>query len=99
GARALDRPQSGAIHPLTLLLSQYRGVRSTFVSPPALRLPADVAQPLRDRLVPFDETDDLARGMTADVFYVNRLQEERFEHREVFEHWPRKVTRRRGRVE
>jgi len=98
-AMGLDPLQSRAIHSLTLLLSQYRGVRFTFVSPPALRLPPHLAQHLRDRLVPFDETDDLGRGLAADVFYVNRLQEERFADHEMFEHWRRQLTLRREMVE
>lgn len=98
-AMGLDPLQSRAIHSLTLLLSQYRGVRFTFISPPALRLPAHLAQHLRDRQIPFEETDDLSKGLTADVFYVNRLQEERFADREVFEHWRSRLTLRRAMVE
>ena len=98
-AMGLDPLQSRAIHSLTLLLSQYRGVPFTFISPPALRLPAYLAQHLRERLIPFEETDDLSRGLTADVFYVNRLQEERFADREVFEHWRSRLTLRRAMVE
>ena len=45
----------------------------------------DLRELLRKRGVSYDETEDLSRGVEADILYMNRLQEERFEDHGEFE--------------
>ena len=50
-----------------------------FVSPEALRMPAEISMRLRAEGVEFEETEDLALAMRkADVLYMTRIQKERF---------------------
>jgi aspartate carbamoyltransferase len=50
-----------------------------FVAPDALSMPADITAGLRECGIPVEETDDLELGLAqADVFYMTRIQKERF---------------------
>jgi aspartate carbamoyltransferase len=50
-----------------------------FVAPEALKMPADITVGLRERGISVEETTDLELGLTqADVFYMTRIQKERF---------------------
>jgi aspartate carbamoyltransferase catalytic subunit len=66
---------------LVLLLSQYPGVRLTFVAPPVVQMGADILGLLDSRGVPYGVTDSLtAVAPLADVLYQTRIQKERFEN-------------------
>ena len=66
---------------LVLLLSQYPGVRLTFVAPPVVQMGADILALLDDRGVPYGVTDNLTSVVpSADVLYQTRIQKERFEN-------------------
>lgn len=53
--------------------------RLVFVSPDALRMPAEILDGLRRAGVPFEETPDLPAAIRgADVLYMTRIQKERF---------------------
>jgi aspartate carbamoyltransferase len=84
-AFACDPLHSRTIRSLALVLSQYKGNRFLFISPPSLRISEDLRSILQGRGVPFEETTDLQRGTEADILYMNRLQEERFPNRAEFE--------------
>ena len=84
-AFACDPLHSRTIRSLALTLSQYKGTRFTFVSPPSLKASPDFLQKLKSRGVPYEEVSDLAAGTAADILYMNRLQEERFEDKSEFE--------------
>ena len=73
------------IHSLLPLLSLYRGVTITLVSPVQLRLPAKYTRYLVARGVSFSETEKLAASIrAADVVYVTRVQRERFASEEDY---------------
>ncbi len=57
-----------------------------FVSPEALRMPAEILESLKARGVAFTETTDLAAAIKdADVLYMTRIQKERFTDPEEYE--------------
>ncbi len=84
-AFACDPLHSRTIRSLALILSQYPGNRFTFVGPESLKPGPALLQVLEERRVPYDITTDLRAGTNADVLYMNRLQEERFEDHAEFE--------------
>lgn len=80
-----DSLQSRSIHSLSRLLAQYPGNRFTFIGPEELFPSDDLLDELRGQGVECllqSELDSLAEF---DVVYVNRLQEERFPDRALFE--------------
>jgi aspartate carbamoyltransferase catalytic subunit len=80
-----DPLHSRTIRSLAVTLSQYKGNRFTFIGPESLRMSDDLRNTLSKRGIEFTETTDLAKGIEADILYMNRLQEERFLTREEFE--------------
>lgn len=84
-AFACDPLHSRTIRSLALILSQYPGNRFTFVGPESLKPGPALLRVLEERRVPYDLTTDLRAGTNADVLYMNRLQEERFEDHAEFE--------------
>jgi len=67
------------IHSLLPLLSLYRGVKITLVSPEKLRLPPRYIRGLKEKAIKFTETEKLDASIrAADVVYVTRVQRERF---------------------
>ena len=91
-AVACDPKHSRTIRSLVRVMSQYSGNRFTLISPENLRLGDDLRQTLEEREVPFEETNDLSHGTDADVLYMNRLQEERFEDHDEFERLRKQLT-------
>lgn len=74
-----DLKHGRTVRSLARLLGLCRDARVVFVSPPALRIGADVREYLQARGVDFKETDDLAAALrVADVVYQTRIQKERF---------------------
>ncbi len=74
------------IHSLLPLLSLYKDVEVSLISPPSLRLPEKYTRELTERGVSFVETDRLAWAIErADVLYVTRVQRERFASDEEYE--------------
>src|SRR3989344_2823067 len=84
-AFACDPLHSRTIRSLALTLSQYKGTRFTFISPPSLKASPDLLKKLKERGVSCEEVSDLKAGANADILYMNRLQEERFEDKSEFE--------------
>ncbi|KAJ3328049.1 hypothetical protein HDU76_010674 [Blyttiomyces sp. JEL0837] len=73
-----DLKNGRTVHSLVKLLSLY-DVKLNYVSPPSLRLPADIKEELAKHGVPQFETHDLNQVIsTTDVLYVTRIQKERF---------------------
>ena len=71
---------------LALLLSQYPGVRLTFVAPAVVQMRADILALLDSRGVPYSQTESLQEVVAkADVVYQTRIQKERFENPAVVE--------------
>lgn len=69
------------VHSLAKLLSLFKDIHFTFVSPAELKMPAYVVDFLRERGHTVKETTDLIAGVAnSDVIYATRIQEERFEN-------------------
>jgi len=65
---------------LVLLLSQFPGVRMSFVAPDVVQIGADIRALLDERGVPYRLSDSLhAVVPEADVIYQTRIQKERFD--------------------
>lgn len=63
---------------LAYLLSKFDDVKLIFVSPRNLRMKPDLLAHLREHQVPFEQTTDMARALSAaDVVYWTRVQTER----------------------
>jgi aspartate carbamoyltransferase catalytic subunit len=73
------------VHSLATALSRFAGVRMVFISPEELRVPAYLADALRQAGVPFTETDSLDAAIGGlDVLYMTRVQRERFFNEEDY---------------
>ncbi|HLD08254.1 MAG TPA: aspartate carbamoyltransferase [Candidatus Peribacterales bacterium] len=84
-AFACDPLHSRTIRSLALILSQYEGNKFTFIGPESVKPGPAFLEVLAQRNIPCVVTTDLRVGTDADVLYMNRLQEERFEDRAEFE--------------
>ncbi|MFZ2958188.1 MAG: aspartate carbamoyltransferase [Candidatus Ozemobacteraceae bacterium] len=72
-----DLKYSRTVHSLVQALAHFEGIKFTFVSPDALRLPGENRKVIPD--ASFSETDDLATSVKgSDVIYMTRIQRERF---------------------
>ena len=73
-----DLKNGRTVHSLALLLADYK-VRFIFVAPQALRMPKEIVDRLKANGTDVQETEDLTEGLkSADVFYMTRIQKERF---------------------
>jgi len=69
-----------AVHSLCKLLSLFESVRFSLVSPEALRLPSGYIEFMQSKGHQVTETSNLQEGISqADIVYVTRTQEERFD--------------------
>ena len=69
-----------AVHSLCKLLGIYRNISFSLISPEALRLPSSYIESLSSAGHTVVESSDMASGLQqADIVYVTRTQEERFE--------------------
>ncbi|WP_122858334.1 aspartate carbamoyltransferase, partial [Pseudomonas viridiflava] len=81
-----DLKYGRTVHSLSKLLSLYRNLTFTLVSPTALALPEHLVQYLADKGHRVEQTQDLANGLKgADVVYATRIQKERFAEQETLE--------------
>ncbi len=80
-----DPKHSRTIRSLARLLALFEGNEFTFVCPPSLQPEADVLKDLEARGATFNIVHDLSEYGKFDVFYANRLQEERFADHDEFE--------------
>ena len=80
-----DPLHSRTIRSLATVLSQFEGNKFTFIGPESLKASEDLKSLLDESGVNFEETDDLSKGVEADILYMNRLQEERFVDHSEFE--------------
>jgi aspartate carbamoyltransferase len=78
-ALAGDLKHGRTVHSLVYLLARF-GVQFLFISPPALKMPAEITADLKKMGADVREGNDLAAAMReSDVVYVTRIQRERFE--------------------
>lgn len=66
------------VHSLSKLLSLFKNVQFTLISPPELGMPQEVLDVLDDAGHKFHVTDQLEGSVDADICYQTRIQEERF---------------------
>jgi aspartate carbamoyltransferase catalytic subunit len=81
-----DLRNGRTVRSLALLLSRFPGNELVLISPPALRMGADVIDSLRQTPQGIRETSDLGGAVASlDVLYQTRIQAERFESSEEYE--------------
>ncbi len=66
------------VHSLSFLLGLYDDLHFTFVAPKQLPMPAKVTDFLKQKKIPYAETETLEAALDADVIYMTRVQKERF---------------------
>ncbi|MBU6389665.1 aspartate carbamoyltransferase [Patescibacteria group bacterium] len=81
-----DLKFSRTVHSLLYLLVLYPGVKVSLVMPEKLALPASCLTFLKKHQVPVEVYTDLTSVLkTADIFYLTRVQKERFDSTEEYE--------------
>ncbi|NND00028.1 MAG: aspartate carbamoyltransferase [Gammaproteobacteria bacterium] len=93
-----DSLQSRSIHSLSRLLAQYSGNRMTFIGPAKLFPSDEMLTELEASGTHCEVRDQPVLTDGVDVIYLNRLQEERFEDRALFETNRRKYRLQRDDV-
>lgn len=74
-----DLKHGRTVHSLTKLLSLFKKISFTFVSPKQLKMPEAITQQALSRGHLVRQVEDFAEGISnTDVVYMTRLQEERF---------------------
>ena len=72
-------------HSLIAALSRYAGVKFVLISPAELKLPSYVKDGLKDKGIPYTETDSLENALKdLDILYMTRVQRERFFNEEDY---------------
>ena len=94
-----DSLQSRSIHSLSQLLAQYANNRLTFIGPAKLFPSDQLLAKLETAGVKCDVKEQAVFTDEVDVIYLNRLQEERFEDRQLFEENRLKYRLQRADVE
>lgn len=77
-----DLKHGRTVHSLSKLLSLYKNVKVTMVSPNALQMPDSVLSTLDNAGHQVVVTDKIAGNLACDVIYQTRIQQERFENKE-----------------
>ncbi|WP_350029683.1 aspartate carbamoyltransferase [Caballeronia sp. ATUFL_M2_KS44] len=74
-----DLKYGRTVHSLAKLLSLYKGLKFTLVSPASLEMPAHIVERIGRGGHAIEQTSDLRAGLAnADVVYATRIQKERF---------------------
>ncbi len=73
------------VHSLSYLLGLYKNVRFTLVSPAELTMPEKVTSFFDEKKISYTVTTDIAKGLSADVLYMTRVQQERFADKSEYE--------------
>ncbi|MFC2079640.1 aspartate carbamoyltransferase [Candidatus Bipolaricaulota bacterium] len=74
-----DLKNGRTVHSLALLLASF-DIRFIFVAPRVLQMPREILDQLNEKGIPVQETEDLAVGLReGDIFYMTRIQRERFD--------------------
>ena len=73
------------VHSLIAALSRYARVKFVLISPTELKLPSYVKDTLKDKGIPYTETDSLENSLAdLDILYMTRVQRERFFNEEDY---------------
>ena len=84
-AFGFDPKHSRTIRSLALLLTHFKNNHFTFICPKALNPSPEFLEDFKKRGADFKLTDKLSKFPEYDIFYANRLQNERFEDKNEFE--------------
>lgn len=69
------------IHSLSFMLSLFRGIKQTFISPKALAIPNNLKNHLMKNQIDFVESEIFSGNLgETDVIYMTRIQKERFKN-------------------
>ncbi|NWV02141.1 PYR1 protein, partial [Ptilonorhynchus violaceus] len=80
-----DLKHGRTVHSLARLLTQYR-VNLRYVTPPGLRMPADITSFVASRGIQQEEFGSIEEALPdTDVLYMTRIQKERFQRAEEYE--------------
>lgn len=80
-----DLKYGRTVHSLGYLMTLFKN-KMIFVSPPSLKMPAELTADFINRGAEIEETDDLKSALAqSDLVYVTRIQRERFENPEEYE--------------
>jgi len=77
-----DLKNGRTVHSLSKLLSQYKNLQVSLVSPNELAMPTYVVDALENAGHKVTVTDQMENNIDADIVYQTRIQEERFESQE-----------------
>jgi aspartate carbamoyltransferase catalytic subunit len=91
-AFGFDPKHSRTIKSLSFLLTHFKNNSFTFICPNVLKLPDEDIKILKDRGAKIESRDNLANFGGYDIFYANRLQEERFEDKNEFEKYKKSLV-------
>ena len=80
-----DLKYGRTVHSLSFLMGLYENVQFTFISPPELAMPEKVTSFCKEKNIPYTETQSIEDGLDADVIYMTRIQQERFEDKSEYE--------------
>ncbi len=81
-----DLKHGRTVHSLVRLLSMYNDVKFIFVAPPSLAMPREFINMLNQKEAEFWEVDNINEvAAAADVWYITRVQKERFESEEAYQ--------------
>jgi len=83
-----DLKHGRTVHSLAKLLSLYAQVKLILVSPPSLQMPSGLIDELRAKNITLQEVSSISDGAAlreADVWYITRVQKERFDSQEAYQ--------------
>ena len=87
------------VHSLSFLLGLYENPKFTLVAPKELMMPEKVTSFFKEKGIEYCETENIEDGLGADVLYMTRVQEERFEDKSEFERLKLKYILKKEQVE
>ncbi len=80
-----DLKHGRTVHSLARLLSLYKGIKLILLAPPSLPMPADLITLLQSQGVEITEAASIEEvAQQADVWYITRVQKERFEDESAY---------------
>lgn len=83
-----DLKHGRTVHSLAKLLSLFKKIHFTFISPQELRMPKALTEQISRRGHTVQESNNLPQGISqADIVYMTRIQEERFSSQEEAERY------------
>ncbi|HEX2914941.1 MAG TPA: aspartate carbamoyltransferase [Chloroflexia bacterium] len=80
-----DLKHGRTVHSLARLLSLYQGVKLILIAPPSLPMPTEQVELLKKRGVEIRHAESIEEvSKEADVWYITRVQKERFENQAAY---------------